>query len=118
MNQSIPLDWVRMVSILSSGPIIPGIPKGKTVVVAEVNQPHCSEESRQQLENVDHTRLLVVASGKLIMQKKYSSSIGGRDMSTTVKVLGQASNEKTTITCHQFFQCYVIFFLQSMTLQE
>ena len=47
MNQSIPLDWVRMVSILSSGPIIPGIPKGKTVVVAEVNQPHCSEESRQ-----------------------------------------------------------------------
>ena len=31
-------------------------------------------------------------------------------MSTTVKVLGQASNEKTTITCHQIFLCYVIFF--------
>ena len=43
--------------------------KQKNVHVAEVNQWHCLEESRQWLENA-HPTHLVVASGKLVQQKE------------------------------------------------
>ena len=39
------------------------------VDVAEVNQRQCLEESGQWLENVDRTHL-VLASGKLVLQKR------------------------------------------------
>ena len=51
----------------------PSIPKTiseeKNVDVAEVNQRHCIEESRQRLDNVDLIHLVLV-SGKLVLQKK------------------------------------------------
>ena len=40
----------------------------KIVDVAKVNQRCCSEKSKQQLENVDQTHL-VLASGKLVPHK-------------------------------------------------
>ena len=42
----------------------------KIVDVAEVNQQRCLEESGQWLKNVDRTHLLL-ASGKLVVQKKF-----------------------------------------------
>ena len=65
-----------MSSILASGPRCPWsissvskkFTQGKILSVAEVNQLSCLEESGQWLENVDLTHL-VVASGKLVLQK-------------------------------------------------
>ena len=50
------------------------ISEEKIVHVAEVNQQRCSEESRQWLENVDQTHL-VLASGKLVLQKRMTASV-------------------------------------------
>ena len=60
-----------MVGILTSGPSCPGsIPSfPKIFNIAEVNQPYCSLESGQWLENVDQTHL-GLASGKLELHKK------------------------------------------------
>ena len=41
---------------------------------AKVNQQRCSEESRQWLENVDRTHL-VLASGKLVLQKNLQQAL-------------------------------------------
>ena len=65
-----------MVSILTSRPSCPGfdyqyspkISEEKLGNVAEVNQPHCIEESEQWLENVDRTHL-ELACGKILLQK-------------------------------------------------
>ena len=62
-----------MVSVLASKPSCPGFnsqifSRGKIVDVAEVNKWPCLEKSRQWVENVDQT-LLVLASGKLVLQK-------------------------------------------------
>ena len=67
-----------MVSMLTSGPNCPGfdhqlspkISEEKLGNVAEVNQPHCIEESEQWLENVDQTHL-ELACGKLVPQKEF-----------------------------------------------
>jgi len=54
--------------------LIPSVPKVFSNTekinfdVAEINQRHCLEESGQRLENADRTHL-VVASGKLVLQK-------------------------------------------------
>ena len=64
-----------MISIIASRPSCPGFesqhcPKkfrGKFIDAAE----HCFEESGQRLENVDRTHL-VLASGKLVLQKNIS----------------------------------------------
>ena len=48
------------------------ISEENVVNVAEVKQHHCLEESGQLwLENLDRT-LLVLASGKLVLQKRFS----------------------------------------------
>ena len=67
-----------MVCILASGPSFPGsipsipqkISEDKIVDVAEVNQWHCLEESKQGFENFDQTHL-VLANGKLVLQKSF-----------------------------------------------
>ena len=69
-----------MVSILASSPSCPlfvyqsskNLLRGKNDDVAEVNQCYCLEESGQRLENVDGTHLLL-ASGKLVLQKGHST---------------------------------------------
>ena len=62
----------------------------KIVDVAEINQRHCLEESGQWLENVDQTRL-VLASGKLVLQKvesKTSSAfVNCRALRSLVRIL-------------------------------
>ena len=66
-----------MVGILAYRPscpgFIPSIPETflekKFVHVGEVNQWRSLEESRQWLENVDETHL-VLASGKLVLQER------------------------------------------------
>ena len=63
--------------MLASHPAAPGsiptIPPqkigGKIIHVAEVNQRRWQQESRQWLENVDWTHL-VLASGKTVLQKR------------------------------------------------
>ena len=42
------------------------------MLLDRVNQRRCLEESGQRLENVDRTHL-VLASGKLVLQKKISA---------------------------------------------
>ena len=67
-----------MVCILASGPSFPGsipsipekISEDKIVDVAEFNQWRCLEESQQGLEIFDRT-YLVLASGKLVLQKSF-----------------------------------------------
>ena len=55
---------------MGSFPSIPEIfSEEKNVDVAEVNQQRCLGENRQWLENVDRTHL-VLASGKLVLQKE------------------------------------------------
>ena len=58
--------------------LIPSITKNifeeKIVDVDEVNQWHCLEEIGQRLENVDQTHL-ILAIGKLVLQKKYRDHI-------------------------------------------
>ena len=67
-----------MVRILASRPSCPCFEsmcsqknfRAKIVDVAEVNQWRCLEESGKWLENVDRTHL-VLASGKLVLQKNF-----------------------------------------------
>ena len=46
---------------------------GTIVYVAEVNQRCCLEERGQWLENVDRTHLVILASGKPVLQIHYNS---------------------------------------------
>ena len=70
---------VQWLAYLLSDPaatgLIPNIPEifsvEKIVDVAEVNQWCCLEESEQWLENVDRAHL-VLASGKLVLQKDWN----------------------------------------------
>ena len=64
-----------MVSILACEPSIPKkISEETIVIVAEVNQGRCFEESGQWPENVDRTHL-VLATVKLVLQKSNDPDI-------------------------------------------
>ena len=63
-----------MVSIRDTRPSSPWFDSQEIVYVAEINQWRCSEESGQWLENVDQTHL-VLASGKLVLQKTLDPDI-------------------------------------------
>ena len=65
----------QLLAFLLLDPGVTGIPSvppkcsgEKIVAVGEVNQRHCVEERGQWLENIDRT-LLVLSSGKLVLQK-------------------------------------------------
>ena len=55
---------------------------GNIIDVAEVNQLHWLEESRQWLENVDQTHL-VLASGKPVLQKNCICISRKKQLTTT-----------------------------------
>ena len=66
--------WLAYLLLHPDAPgLIPSIPEiiseEKFVDVAEVNQLRCLEESGQWLDNVDQIHL-VLASGKLVLQKE------------------------------------------------
>ena len=73
---------------------IPTVPEffseEKIADVAEVNQWHCLEESGQWLENVDRTHL-VLASGKLILQK-------------SLIIRGTAEHSRSVYASHRKFE--------------
>ena len=71
-----------MVSTLASCPSIHGIEK--IIILAEVIQWCCLEESGQWLENVDRTHL-VLASNNLVRQKRLISSIGTHNTLTELE---------------------------------
>ena len=66
---------MRIICFLASGPRCPGFDsqcyqifsEEKIIIVAEVDQQRCLEESGQWLENVDQSHL-VLAMGSLVLQ--------------------------------------------------